>query len=82
MITTVGTAVAGLRDLGKLAPVLKRLGEKHTKMGKGIGAPHYQLIGEQLIVTLRQGLGEEFTPEVEAAWKAIYVILANTMQQL
>ena len=36
---------------------------------------------QALIQTLRQGLGEAFTPEVEASWLALYGIVAETMQQ-
>ncbi len=79
-VALVGDAVAGLRDIEKLAPTLKRLGERHNTINKNIGPAHYKLIGDQLIVTLRQGLGHEFTPNVEASWVAIYGVLSKSMQ--
>ena len=79
VVQTVGTAVAGLRDLGALVPVLTKLGKVHGEMGKGINKSHYDLVGAQLIATLRMGLGKEFTPEVESAWIQVYSVVADTM---
>jgi hemoglobin-like flavoprotein len=30
--------------------------------------------------TLQEGLGERFTPEVQAAWTSAYTLLADTMR--
>ena len=73
-------AVAGLHNIEKVVPVLRRLGEKHARMGKGIGAPEFELMGAQLIVTLKQILGDEFTPEIETAWVETFDIISKTMQ--
>lgn len=79
VVTTVGAAVSGLDDIPALVPVLQSLGARHV--GYGVLAPHYDVVGEALIATLRQGLGDEaFTPEVEAAWTAVYGIVASTMK--
>jgi nitric oxide dioxygenase len=40
----------------------------------------YAVVGEALLWTLEQGLGEEFTPEVRSAWANVYDLLAATMQ--
>ena len=37
-------------------------------------------VGEALLWTLRKGLGEAFTPDVEAAWSNVYGTLASAMQ--
>ena len=79
VVSTVGTAVAGLRDLKALVPILTKLGKSHGEMGKGINKSHYDLVGAQLIATLRMGLGKDFTPEVESAWIQVYTVVANTM---
>ena len=72
--------MAGLHDIEKVVPVLRRLGEKHARMGKGIGAREFELLGSQLIVTIQQILGDEFTPEIETAWIETYAIISKTMQ--
>jgi len=43
VMTHVGYAVAGLRDINALVPVLARLGAKHN--GKNITPEHFDLIG-------------------------------------
>jgi len=78
VVTTVGKAVAGLKDLEKLAPVVRNLGKAHAN--KGIVAAHYDVVGQALIDTLETGLGEEaFTEEVKGAWLSVYGIVKATM---
>jgi hemoglobin-like flavoprotein len=38
------------------------------------------LVGAQLIITLRSVLGSEFTPDVEKAWTDIYSVVSAQMQ--
>jgi hemoglobin-like flavoprotein len=78
VMTTVGTAVAGLEDLPALVPVLQNLGTRHV--GYGVEAQHYDVIGQALLDTLALGLGDAFTPEVKAAWEAVYAVVATTMK--
>jgi hemoglobin-like flavoprotein len=41
----------------------------------------YDTVAAALLWTLGQGLGEAFTPAVEAAWTEAYTILANVMKE-
>lgn len=55
VVTTVGVAVNSLEHLGSLVPVLKALGGKHSMYGtegNRIGQAHYDLVGQQLLVSL------------------------------
>jgi hemoglobin-like flavoprotein len=45
----------------------------------GVRAEHYAPVGQALIWTLQQGLGPDFTPEVQEAWLAAYGVLSSTM---
>lgn len=78
LMQMIGGAVRLLERPSALMPVLRQLGANHA--GYGVQAAHYATVGGALIQTLRQGLGEAFTPEVEAAWVALYGIVAETMQ--
>ena len=78
LMTMIGAAVAGLRNLEKLAPVVRTLGAKHV--GYGVRTEHYQTVGAALLWTLEQGLGEAFTPDMRDAWAATYGLLADVMQ--
>lgn len=78
LMTMLGTAVAGLRNLEAIIPAVEALGKRHV--GYGVEAAHYETVGAALIWTLSQGLGEAFTDEVETAWVETYNTLATTMK--
>ena len=58
-------------------PVVQELGRKHVKYG--VPEKSYETVGEALLWTLGQGLGEEFTDEVKAAWTQTYVTISTVM---
>ncbi len=70
-------AVNGLNRLDTLVPAVQDLGRRHA--GYNVEAAHYATVGAALLWTLAQGLGEIFTPAVEAAWTTVYTVLATTM---
>jgi hemoglobin-like flavoprotein len=78
LMAMLATAVGGLTDLEALVPKVKALGARHV--GYGARAADYNVVGEALLWTLERGLGEDFTPEVRAAWTKVYGVLAATMQ--
>jgi hemoglobin-like flavoprotein len=78
LMTMIKTAVKGLDNLEKLIPAAETLGRRHVEYG--VKAPHYDTVGEALLWTLGQGLGEAFTKELEQAWTAVYGVLAGTMK--
>jgi hemoglobin-like flavoprotein len=59
--------------------VVLALGRRHSELYK-IPPESYDVVAEALIWTLHFGLGEAFTPEVQAAWVHIYTLLARTMR--
>jgi hemoglobin-like flavoprotein len=77
LMAMLGTAVAGLSRLDSLIPAVCALGERHA--GYGVKVEHYMPVGEALLWTLRQGLGDEFTPAVEDAWATAYDMLSQAM---
>jgi hemoglobin-like flavoprotein len=78
LVQMLAFVVANLDKPDMLLPAVQRLGERHTSYG--VKTEHYASVGAALIWTLGQGLGEQFTPEVRAAWEAAYKLLADTMQ--
>jgi hemoglobin-like flavoprotein len=48
----------------------------------GVVDSHYDTVGAALLWTLKQGLGEAFTPQVEQAWAEVYQTLASTMKSV
>lgn len=78
LMSVLGIAVNGLRNLDTLAPVVRKLGARHV--GYGVTTEHYQTVGSALLWTLEQGLGAFFTPPVRDAWATAYELLATVMQ--
>ncbi len=78
LMSMIGAAVVGLRNLEKLAPVLRQLGARHA--GYGVNSAHYVTVGSALMWTLDESLGHKFTPEVRDAWAAAYDLLSDVME--
>jgi len=74
----IKTAVRGLDNVAKLIPAVEELGRRHATYG--VESKHYDTVGEALLWTLEQGLGEAFTEQARMAWTNVYSILAGTMQ--
>jgi hypothetical protein len=71
--------VDGLTHPQRLIPVLEQLGARHA--GYMVQDHHYGLVGEALLWTLREGLGDDFTPETESAWREVYGLVASVMKK-
>jgi len=78
LMQMLGLAVSSLDRMEQLLPVVRSLGTRHV--GYGVRDKDYDTVGRALLWTLRKGLGEAFTPDVEAAWSNVYVTLASEMQ--
>ena len=66
----IGLAVHGLKSPDTLIPAVHALGRRHGAYG--VEAKDYETVGKALILTLEQGLGADFTPQVREAWLATY----------
>ena len=78
LLQMLTAAVKGLDRLEQLVPVVQDLGRRHG--GYGVKESHYDTVGAALLWTLQAGLGKSFTPEVKAAWVAVYGLLSMTMK--
>jgi hemoglobin-like flavoprotein len=79
LMQMVGLAVSLLDRPDVLVPSIEAMGRRHAI--HGVNPHHYTTVGEALIWTLEQGLGEHFTPEVKEAWIAVYELISSTMQR-
>jgi nitric oxide dioxygenase len=77
LMQMLAVAVNGLTNLEAILPAVQELGRKHVDYG--VTAAHYQPVGEALLWTLEQGLGDAFTVETKAAWEKTYTLLAGAM---
>jgi hemoglobin-like flavoprotein len=71
--------VKGLEQPAQLRGAVEALGRRHAAYG--VRGEHYTTVGEALIWTLEQGLGDAFTPEVRSAWIDAYGWLAFVMRE-
>ncbi|WP_329682086.1 globin family protein [Longimicrobium sp.] len=78
LMQTLTIAVRSLDRLDQLVPALETLGRRHA--GYGVQDAHYHTVGQALLWTLEQGLGDAFTPAVHDAWEETYGLVASVMQ--
>ena len=78
LMQMIGVAVKSLDRLEQVMPAVQTLGARHVSYG--VRDEHYDTVGRALIWTLRKGLGDDFTPETEAAWAETYAALAGAMK--
>ena len=78
LMQMIGMAVVSLDRLEQLLPAVSALGARHARYG--VREKDYVTVGRALVWALKKGLGDDFTPETEAAWVEVYVTLAGVMK--
>lgn len=77
LMNMVTLIVTKLQKLDEIMSEVKSLAQRHSKYGAE--PAHYAVVGECLIWTLQQGLGNKWNKETEDAWLAVYTILSKAM---
>ena len=77
LMSALAAVVGGLDDWVRIEPVVRDLALRHVDYG--VKSQHYHTVGEALLWTLEQGLGDTFTEEIKTAWATAYQALARTM---
>ena len=78
LLQVLGFAVAHLDKLDTLAQTVEALGRRHATYG--VEDRDYAAVGDALIWTLQQGLGEAFTEEARVAWTTTFQLIAGIMR--
>ena len=78
LMQMIGTAVNNLHHVETIVGAVQDLGRRHV--GYGVKDEHYDIVGGALLFTLGKGLGDAFTPDLEAAWAEAYGLLASVMK--
>ncbi len=77
LVTVLGYVVTKLDHMEELLPEVQKLGARHNAYG---AEPfHYEIVGQCLIATLKESMGDEWTAEVQDAWITAYNTLKNVM---
>jgi nitric oxide dioxygenase len=64
-------------NLPVLGPAVELIAQKHASLG--VKAEHYPIVGEHLLGSIREVLGEAATEEVVGAWAEAYGFLADIL---
>lgn len=79
LIESLSYVVATLRKPKSLIPTLAGLGRRHLMYG--VREWHYGLVNEALLETFKDLLSDEFTDEVDRAWRQALSFVATTMKR-
>lgn len=77
LMMMLATVVNGLKNLDAIIPAAQALAVRHVAYG--VQPAHYAPVGEALLWTLEQGLGDDFDAETRDAWVAAYTTLSGVM---
>lgn len=77
LLATLTYVITRLDQLDSVVADVETLARRHVHYG--VQEYHYMLVGQTLLWTLEQGLGEAWTPDVKDAWVACYTLLSETM---
>lgn len=77
LMQALALIVRGLRTDGALPPKALEMAARHGRYG--VTEQHYQQMGEALVWSLSETLGDAFDASTEAAWRNAYDRLSKTM---
>ncbi len=79
LLAALTAMVAALHDPEKLQNMLGPLGQRH--LSYGVLESHYSIVGQTLLQTFEEELGEQWTDDYAAAWSEVYSNAARIMQE-
>ena len=77
LMTSLRAVVNALDNPKVIVPELQAMGVRHASYG--VADHHYKLVGDALILALKDGIGRDMTPAVTQAWATAYEWIADTM---
>ena len=80
LMDMMNTVVARLDKGNIMDDEIIAMGERH--IGYGVKPGHFKIVGSAFLWTLEQGLGKDYTKEVQNAWIKYYGELSQLMLQI
>jgi hemoglobin-like flavoprotein len=77
LMTALAFVINGLGEPDVIVGPVQTLARRHV--GYGVRVEHYASVGQALIKTLEEGLGDAFHSSVRDAWLAAYAALSEIM---
>jgi hemoglobin-like flavoprotein len=78
-IEMIGVIIGLLHDPSGLSQTLAQLAHRHRDYG--VRDKDYDSVGEALLLTFADLLGDGFTPELKTAWRDLYAMVASAMKR-
>jgi hemoglobin-like flavoprotein len=78
-IEMLAIVVGLLSNPTALSQTLTQLSHRHR--GYSVHDKHFDYVGDALLLTLADILGEEFTPELKTTWRDLYNMVATAMKR-
>ncbi|GAA3413768.1 NO-inducible flavohemoprotein [Paenibacillus hodogayensis] len=75
LANVVYAAAQHIDKLETLLPAVKQIAHKHRSLG--VKAEHYPIVGEHLLLAIKDVLGEAATEEILQAWAEAYGVIAK-----
>lgn len=75
LANSIYAAAANIDNLAAILPVVKQIAQKHRALG--IQPEHYPYVGNNLLLAIKDVLGDAATPEIIEAWKNAYGVIAD-----
>lgn len=77
LVQMLALVVNSLHRLDTILPAVQDLARRHK--GYGVADAHYPVVGETLLWTLEQGLGDAFDADLKRAWTTAFTVLSGAM---
>ena len=77
---TVLAAAQNIDNLGSLLPAVEKIGTRHVELG--ILPEHYPIVGKNLLIAIKEVLGDAATDEIMEAWEKAYGVIADVFIQV
>ncbi len=75
LANAVYAAAIHIDQLENIIPVVKQIGHKHRSLG--VKPEHYPIVGEHLLLAIKEVLGDAATEDIIEAWAEAYGIIAD-----
>ena len=79
LLSMIQYVISKLDRLEDILDEVAQLAQRHGKYG--VKPAHFTVVGEALLWTLEQGLGEHWNEETKDAWTKCYLTLSSAMIQ-
>ncbi|WP_027409345.1 NO-inducible flavohemoprotein [Anoxybacteroides tepidamans] len=80
LAASVYAAAKHIDNLEAILPVVKQIAHKHRSLG--VKKEHYPIVGQHLLLAIKDVLGDAATDDIIEAWKEAYGVIADVFIQV